>query len=283
LNLLNFDLRKALLWLAAALLPLVSMNMQSHPGDSTWFDRPFSFLAGGIQAAFFSFSDGVRGTTALYINLIDIKKESQALKAENNEMHSQLLVMDELQKENARLSGLLDFQSRTKMQMLAARVISRDLLTDHATVRINKGTHHGLKRGQAVISLNGVVGYVFRPEAFTSQVLLITDRYSVVDGIIARSRARGIVEGRGPDAAALHYVDKSEDIKKGDLVVTSGIDNIFPKGFPVAIVEEVENKPYSASLRVDLKPIVEANKLEEVFVITNAADDDLSNRVTMGH
>ena len=282
MNWFNFDLRKAILWLAAALLPLVSINMQPHPSNSGWFDKPFSFLAGSIQTGFFSFSDGVRGTTALYLNLIDIKKDNQRLKSDNDELKTQLLALEELQKENARLSSMLDFQAKTKMQMLAARVISRDLLTDHATIRLNKGTHHGLKAGQAVISLSGVVGYIFRPGAFTSQVLLVTDRYSVVDGIVARSRARGIVEGRGPEAASLRYVEKSDDIQKGDIVVTSGIDNIFPQGFPIATVEDVENKQYSAALRVDLKPVVDPNKLEEVFVITNAADEDLSARVTMG-
>jgi rod shape-determining protein MreC len=283
LNWFNFDLRKVVLWLAAALLPLVSMNMQQKPGaGSGWFDSPFSFLAGAIQTGFFSFSDGVRGTTALYLNLIDIKKDNQRLKSENDELKTQLLAMEELHKENSRLSALLEFQAKTKMQMIAARVISRDLLSDHATIRINKGTHQGLKAGQAVISLHGVVGYIFRPEAFTSQVLLVTDRYSVVDGLVARSRARGIVEGKGPDSCAFRYVEKSEDVEKGDLIVTSGIDNIFPKGFPVAIVEEVENKPYAASKRVDLKPMVDPNKLEEVFVITNAAEEDLTGRVTMG-
>lgn len=257
--------------------------MQQRPPGSPWFDQPFSFLAGSIQAGFFGFADGVRGTTALYLNLIDIKKESQRLKDENEELKTQLLAMEELQKENARLAVLLDFQAKTKMQMLGARVISRDLLSDHATIRINKGTHHGLKAGQAVISVTGVVGYVFRPDSFTSQILLITDRYAVVDGLVARSRARGIVEGRGPDSAAFRYVEKSEDIQKGDLIVTSGIDNIFPKGFPVAVVEDVENKMYAASLRVDLKPVVDPDKLEEVFVIINASEEDLSNRVTMGN
>ena len=283
MNWINFDLRKAILWLAAALLPLVSVNMQQKPAASGWFNRPFSFLAGAVQSGFFSFSDGVRGTTALYLNLIDIKKESQRLKAQNEELQTQLLAMDEVQKENSRLSGLLDFAAKSKMQMLAARVISRDLLSDHSTIRISKGTHHGLKAGQAVISLSGVVGYIYRPEAFTAQILLITDRYSVIDGIVARSRARGIVEGKGPDACSLRYIEKSEDIQKGDLIVTSGIDNIFPKGFPVATVEEVESKQYAAALRVDLKPIVDPNKLEEVFVITNAAEEDLSSRVTMGN
>ncbi len=279
MNWFNFDLRKAAAWLMAALLPLVSINMQQRPASQPWFDQPFSLMAGLVQDGFFSFSDGVRGTTALYLNLINIKRKNQQLVESNQSLQAQLLEMNELRQENDRLAKLLDFQAQTKMQMIAARVISRDLLTDHATIRLDKGTHHGLKAGQAVISTEGVVGYIFRPGAFTSQVLLITDRYSVIDGVVARSRARGIAEGKGPDALTFRYVDKSEDIQKGDLIVTSSIDNIFPKGFPVAVVEEVENKQYAASLRVELKPVVDPDKLEEVFVITNAAQEDLSARV----
>lgn len=255
--------------------------MQQHSPAETWLDEPFSLMAGSIQSAFFGFSDGVRGTTSLYLNLINIKKENADLKKENEILKAELQNKEELLHENARLSSLLDFQAKTKMELNPARVMSRDLLTDHATIRISKGTHHGLRAGQAVISREGVVGYVFRPGSFTSLVLLITDRYSVVDGVVARSRAKGIVEGKGPDLCALRYVEKSEDIQKGDLIVTSGLDNIFPKGFPIAIVDEVESKQFAASLRVDLKPVVDPSKLEEVFVIMNAAEEDMTDRVTM--
>jgi rod shape-determining protein MreC len=106
-------------------------------------------------------------------------------------------------------------------------------------------------------------------------VILITDRYSVVDGLIQRTRASGIVEGKGNSFCILKYVEKTEDVKVGDLVVTGGLDNIFPKGFPVAVVEKVERKNVSVSLTVELRPVVDAAKAEEVFVVTNAANIDL--------
>lgn len=262
-------------------LPLLSINMQQNPLSHGWYDKPFSFLASMTQTAFFSFSDGVRSNTQLYLNLINIKKDNLQLKSENNQLLARLEAQNELLKENERLNALLDFKNRTKMDLVAARVISKDLVSDHNTIQINKGTHHGLKQGQAVITVGGVVGYIFKPETFTSQILLVTDRYSVVDGVIARSRARGIVEGKNSSSCVLRYVEKSEDVQPGDLVVTSGLDNIFPKGFPVAVVEAVETKSYSVSLKVDLKPVVDPDKIEEVFVILNATNEDLSNRISM--
>jgi len=158
-------------------------------------------------------------------------------------------------------------------------VIGRDLAPDHNTIIINKGTRNGLKSGQAVITVQGVLGYVYRPEAFTANIMLITDSYSVVDGVVQRTRAHGIVEGKSPNLIQLKYVEKTEDVKKGDLVVTGGLDNIFPKGFPVAVVENVERKNFSVSLKVELKPVVDPYKVEEVFVVANAANADLSDRL----
>lgn len=275
MNFLNFDLKKLLSFLFILSLPLISINMQRNHLRQGWYDKPFTFLGSITQTGFFSFSDAIRSNTSLYLNLINIKKENLDLKSQNQELLARLETMGEMQKETERLNQLLDFKSRTKMELVAARVMSKDLVSDHKTLLINKGTQHGFKPGQAVITVGGAVGYIFRPEAWTSQVLLISDRYSVVDGIIARSRARGIVEGN-VTGAALRYVEKSEDVKVGDMVITSGLDNIFPKGFPVAMVEKVEDKSYSVSLKVDLRPVVDPDKVEEVFVILNAANEDLT-------
>lgn len=281
MNWFQVNLRK-LMWLSLGLLlPLLSLNMQRRPLENSWYDQPFQFLAGGLQNVFFGFADGIRGTTSEYMNLLNIKVENTRLHSENEELRTRLQLFEELQKENTRLSGLLDFKAKTKMELTAAKVISRDILSDHSTLRINKGTNHGLISGQAVLAVDGVVGYVYKPEAFTAHILLLTDRYAVVDGIVSRSRARGIVEGKSPTTSALRYVERSEDVKVGDLVVTSGLDNIFPKGFPIAVVESVDTKPSSVSLRVDLRPVVDPDKVEEVFVVINAANEDLTDRLAI--
>lgn len=274
MNFLNIDFKKAVLALILLSLPLVSIQTQKDPLRQGWHDKPFSFLAGLLQGGFFQFSDGVRGTTRLYLDLINIKKDNESLRAQNAILETQLLALEEMRNENARLNQLMDFQARTKMTLVAARIMSRDLMSDHNTIQINKGTHHGLKSGMAVISVDGVVGHIFKTEMWTSQVLLLTDRYSVVDGLIARSRARGIVEGKNSSLISLRYIEKSEDVQVGDLVVTSGLDNIFPKGFPIAKVESVEDRSYSVSLRVELSPVVNPNKIEEVFVIMDAKQFD---------
>lgn len=259
-------------------LPLISINMQQRPQESHWLTTPFSLLASGVSETFFGFSHGVKSTTSMYIDLINIKKDSEHLQSQNNELNSRLQKMNELLVENERLRGLLNFKGQTKMNLVGAQVIGRDLVIDHNTITINKGTTEGLKSGQAVITTEGVLGYIFKADALTSHVMLITDRYAVVDGIVQRTRAHGIVEGKSQNGCSLKYVEKTEDVKEGDLVVTGGLDNIFPKGFPVAIVESVERKTFSVSLKVDLRPVVDPSKVEEVFVVVDAAKEDFGDK-----
>jgi rod shape-determining protein MreC len=279
LNFFNIDLKKLVMIVIVLVLPLVSINMQQRPQESNWLSRPFSILASLAEETFFVFSSGVRGTTAMYLDLVNIKKTNRDLATTNNELLARMTEMTELKTENDRLKGLLDFRQSTKMDLATAQIISRDLLSDQKTVTINKGTKDGLKAGMAVITVDGVLGYIYRPEVMNSKVMLITDRYAVVDGVVQRTRAHGIVEGKSPTVCQLKYVEKTEDVKKGDLVVTGGLDNIFPKGFPVAVVESVERKNFSVSLKVDLKPVVDPFKVEEVFVVVNAANSDLSDRL----
>jgi rod shape-determining protein MreC len=278
LNFFNFDLKKIIMIGIVLALPLISINMQQRPQESNWLVKPFALLGSGVSQTFYGFSHGVTETTAMYVNLINIKKNSEQLQSANNELQARLEKMNELTNENDRLRGLLSFKEQTKMKLVAAQVIGRDLVIDHNTVTINKGTTDGLTAGQAVITTGGVLGYIFKPEPYTAHVMLITDRYAVVDGIVQRTRAHGIVEGKSQNGCTLKYVEKTEDVKEGDLVVTGGLDNIFPKGFPVAIVESVERKTFSVSLKVDLRPVVDPYKVEEVFVVTQASNEDFGNR-----
>lgn len=281
MNPFNFDVRKIILILLLLPLPLISINMEQKPFTSNWVSQPLVLLSTSVQELFYGFSAGIQGTTAMYLNLISIKKNSETLASKNKELEARLQQFSDLEVENGRLKSLLDFKQNTKMEMKSAQVIGLDLMTDHKTLSINKGTEDGLKTGQAVVSAQGVLGYVFRPSLKSSQVMLITDRYAVVDGIVQRTRARGIVEGKNSSACVLKYVERSEDVKEGDLVVTGGLDNIFPKGFPIAIVERVERKTFSVSLKVDLKPVADPYKVEEVFIIINAGQEDFGARFSV--
>ncbi|HEX4926218.1 MAG TPA: rod shape-determining protein MreC, partial [Bdellovibrionales bacterium] len=219
----------------------------------------------------------IRGTAALYLNLIDVKRNNRLLAKENAELRAKLGELTELKMENERLNRLLGFQQKAPMKLLAARVTGLDLLGDHATIRINRGEKEGLKKGMAVITLEGVVGYIFALEPHSSKILVLTDRYAVIDSIVQRSRARGIVEGKAIDRCRLKYLHRADDVKEGDLVVTSGLDNIFPKGFPIGVVVHVEKKNFGIDQKVDLQPVVDPSRLEEVFIVMHVNNEKIDD------
>ena len=254
--------------------------MEQKRSSTVWFAQPLSFTAEIFQSFFSSLSLGVRGTVSEYTNLLHIKSENTNLKNKMNEVTTRLRLFEENQIELERLKNLIDFQKNTKMRLIAAQVIGRDLLPDHKTITINKGTSHGLKNMQAVLTVSGAVGYIFRPEKFTSHIMLMTDRYSVVDALIQKTRSHGIVEGQGENSGVLQYVDRTDDVKAGDLIVTGGLDNIFPKGFPLGVVTNVERKTNSASLVIQIRPVIESEKIEEVFVVENAAGESFFEKPT---
>lgn len=269
MNFFTFDIRKVFAGILLVVLPLLAVNMQRNSEEELWFSKPFSWSAGLIQEAYQGFSSGVRGTTSQYLNLIDIKVQNKQLSDEIAKLKAELGSVTELKLENQRLNELLGFKQASPLTLIAARVVGKDLLPDHDTLTVDRGESHNVKKNMAVITNGGVVGYVFRVDHSTSQILLLTDRYAAIDAVVQRSRARGIVEGLNREHSRLNHLKRSDDVEVGDLVVTSGLLGIFPKGFPVGTVTDVERSKYGLSQKVELKPAIDPTNLEEVFIITS--------------
>ncbi|MCB0341923.1 MAG: rod shape-determining protein MreC [Pseudobdellovibrionaceae bacterium] len=270
------EIKKFVLTALVVSMSLIAVNMQQSVEDSPWYLRPFSVAAGLVQNAYSGFSSGVRGTAALYLNLVDIKKQNRELLKTNAKLTTELGDMTELRLENERLNDLLAFKKKTTMDLLAAKVIGRDLMPDHYSVTINRGTQHGVKKGMAAITVGGIVGYVIQPELLTAQILLLPDRYASVDAIVQRSRARGIVQGLSKDTCRMEYLQRGDDVVVGDLVVTSGLQNIFPKGYPVGTVTQVRKNRYGISQDVELQPAVNPFTIEELFIVLNTNNEDFT-------
>lgn len=253
-------------------LPLLSINVERNSDSTPWFLKPFSLITSSVQSAYSSFSSGIRGTTSLYLNLVGIKTRNRTLTDENARLRAKLGELEELRLENQRLYTMLDFRQKTTMKLLAAKVIGRDLIPDHSTVTINRGLKQGLAPHMAVITSGGAVGYVIQPERATSKILLLTDRYASIDAIVQRSRARGLIEGRNKNTSRLNlnYLQRRDNVQEGDLIVTSGLDNIFPKGFPIGTVTKVDRSRYGISPSVEVQPAIDPFNLEEVFIVINA-------------
>jgi rod shape-determining protein MreC len=214
-------------------------------------------------------SSGVNGLRRGWGNYVDLR----GMHAENEALRSRLAAADvQVQEQRALadrtrgLQRLLDLQQSIPLETAAAEIIASGATPDFQTVTINKGTSHRLDRDMAVVAPAGVVGRVVVPSARASKVQLLIDRNAAAGALIERSRAQGVVVGAGDDRLRMDYVSEVSDVVVGDVVVTSGIDGIFPKGFVIGRVETVD-KSGGAYRRILVRPAVDFSALEEVLVV----------------
>ena len=175
--------------------------------------------------------------------------------------------LTEVQIENERLEQLLNFKNEVEQQSLAARVIAHDLLFGtHSTIRVNRGQRDGVEINQSAITPLGAVGVVFRAEESFSDILLLTDNLSTIDAIVQRSRVRGVIVGKR-GSCAMQYLKRTDDVQNGDLIITTGLDNIFPKGIPIGHVIKVKKGSYGITQQVEVQPLINPHHLEEVLIM----------------
>ncbi len=272
MNIFPFDFKKLIIVIVLVAIPLVAINIKRKEEQLAWFLKPVFITSSFLQNIFTNFSLGVRDTTSLYLNLVDIRTDNRVLKEKLSELEATISQFKEVKNENDRLTSLLEFKKESPHTLLTARVIGHDILGQHSTLFIDKGSDDGVIPGQAVITPIGVVGSVLNTEKDFSQILTLTDRYSDIDAVIDRSRSRGILEGVSPTVCRLKYLQRTDDVQVGDIVLTTGLDHIFPKGFPIGKVTRVDKKDYGITQEVQVEPLVSTFDSEAVFVVIKAND-----------
>lgn len=246
-------------------LLLYSYNLR-HKTTTSFFERAVLSITAPFQIAFDEGIDAVTGVWRNYLWLVDVHRQNQLLKEENSELRSELRQRREVLLENERLRRLLAFVDRLDHAALPAQVIGEDVSPWGRTLIIDKGSGSGLHDGMPVVAADGVVGRIIKTGPESSRVLLITDASSAVATLIQRTRTRGIARGRG-DELTIEYVLTDSDIRVGDLLVTSGMGGVFPKGLPCGQVKTVKKDPYSLFQQVRAATTVDFSRLEEVMVI----------------
>lgn len=196
-----------------------------------------------------------------------LRDQVRFLRTELRERKREVARLTEVQLENERLRNLLAFRSTVAEEVVTARVIGADALGVSRSLAIDRGTLDGVRKGAAVLAPEGVVGQVLLAGRHASRLLLITDHNSGVDGIVQRSRAHGIVEGGLADQCGLKFVKRTERLEVGDLVVTSGMDGIFPKGLPIGRIAAIDRAGQGLFQSATVEPTVDFGRLEEVLVV----------------
>lgn len=230
-------------------------------------ERVFVEIISSTQSIFSTTLNGIKGFWSEYFYLVNLseenkrlKKEIESLKLENSRYREEIIEYRQLKK-------LLGFKKNIQYPGLVAMVIGRDPSGWFRSIIIDKGRKDGVRVNMPVLSSDGVVGRVVSVSRNYSQVLLITDQNGAVDCLAQRSRHRGILKGISSNCGRLDYVHKTADIKVGDILITSGLGGVFPKGIPVGRVIEVKEKPEEIFKYVKVKLFVDFTRLEQVLVI----------------
>ena len=199
--------------------------------------------------------------------LIQVREENAELRAQIADLRKENLRFRENLISSERFRRLHSFQASQEVQMASANVMHRDISSWFQSVIIDRGTEAGIQAGMPVVTDTGVVGVISGTASDASKVLLIIDPQSRVDAYVQRSRSRGSVRGTSIRGADFEYVPRGDDVRAGDLLLTSGMDLIYPKGLVIGEVRGVEREPHGLFHRADVVPSVDMQKLEEVFVV----------------
>ncbi|HEV7989169.1 MAG TPA: rod shape-determining protein MreC [Candidatus Binataceae bacterium] len=221
-----------------------------------------------FQSAAARLTEGGSGIIHDYVDLVGVQQENTRLRAELAREETQRARLAELEAETLHLSDMLELKQALALKSAAANVIGADASGLARTVVLEGGSGQGFEAGMPVLSTEGVVGKLIAVGPSSSRVLLINDHNSALDAFDQRSRIRGIVAGMVDDGLVMKYVDRSEDVKSGDTIVTSGLDGIFPRGLLVGEVTSVVREGPGLFLTVNLAPAADFRRLEQVLIVT---------------
>lgn len=229
-------------WLGAAASPVYAVVQT--PGQA------WSWLTG-------SFADRDR-----------LRIENTELSEQLREARVKLLQFDSLREENVRLRAVREASAGVGGRTMIAEIMRVDVDPFRHRVRINKGADDGVFKNQPVLDAFGIVGQVVQVDKYTSIVILISDSEHAIPVQVNRNGIRSIAVGAGDlDKLSLPYMTVESDVKTDDLLVSSGLDGIFPAGYPVARVSKVERNPADTFALVEAKPLAQLDRDREVLLL----------------
>ena len=265
--LLDLRQRSGYLFLAVTLgqILLISAQVNTKSGVPV-IERVTFGVFSEVQRVLSGGFSGIHGVWTGYIGLRHLKVENETLKRDLATAQVAVQEQRALADRTRSLERLLDLREGLQLKTVAAQIIGAAATPDFRTLTIDRGTRDGVRADMSVIAPAGVVGRLVVPSLRSAKVQLLIDRNAAAGAIIERTRAQGVVVGGGDDRLRMEYVSEVFDIVVGDVVVTSGIDGIYPKGFVIGQVESIERSGGSYK-RITIKPAVDFRSLEEVLVV----------------
>ncbi len=249
------------------LLHLMLLSLQIEDPGGTLLLRKWVLLA---EAPFLNASAAVSASVSSawrnYFWLRGARKENERLQDTLRQLSLQTNRLEELNQENLRLRKLVALKETLPFQTIAARVVSRTPKFMSNVVYLDRGAKDGVAVDDPVITAEGVVGRTIMVAYLSAQVQLITNADASTGGMVDRTRFPGVLRGSGDSTLDLNYIGNNEPINAGDMVLTSGLDGIYPKGLTVGKVID-SRKGNSVFRTIKVQPSADLLRLEEVSVV----------------
>ncbi len=265
---------RALIILIVLSLSIFTMSVRS--GDTgvlgllrsgfTTVATPFRAVGSAVTAPIYGLGNIFANLTADQATLSELRDENEALRQRNVELEEKALMAD-------RLAALMEIQSTYNLQSIAAKVISGSTDSWASTVTIDKGSAAGLAVGMPVLDGTGVIGQIISVAPNSSVVRLIYDENSSVPAMIQSNRAQGMLNGSASGGLTLDLVRSDLNAEVDNIVVTSGLGGVYPKGLPIGRITIVERNPGALYLEISVEAFARVQSLEEVLVITSLTDE----------
>jgi rod shape-determining protein MreC len=259
----NIVLVSAILLLS---LSLMTLNVKQEKG-TRFLDSIAGIIFSPAQIFFTHTIQSASDIINHYFFLVDVVRQNDQLRLEVKRLINEKNQFIEHLASQKRLAKLMAYEEDWKKRTLVASVIGRDATQWSKVVFINKGTQDGVTEHLALITDTGVIGQVIHAGINTSKVLLIVDSRSAVDALFQGSRVSGVVVGIGDDECQVKFVSNTADVKVGDLMISSGLGGIFPKGLIIGKVSQALKKKQGLFQEITLTPGSDLSHLEEVLVL----------------
>jgi rod shape-determining protein MreC len=256
-----------LVWLGLLVLLALFSTLTHRQRDYT---RAESSIVDGILPVFSIFNSlklSVLSGWHHYVYLVHTQGDNEHLKKQVAQLRSENNRLREQTQSEMRLRKVLQLRTQVGGPAQIAEVVGRGPSPFLQALFINKGRKDGLVRGMPVLQADGLVGRLEKTSDHHAQVILLNDPSFAVDCLSQRSRVRGVWSGHPDGFCQIKYVSRNDDIQTGDAIITSGLDELFPKGIILGRVKRVVSQVKGNFLFVEVSPLVNLGQLEEVLVI----------------
>jgi rod shape-determining protein MreC len=253
-------------WLLLLLFIIISLSLMTYQSNRKYF-LPLESLS-NVLNIFHEMKISLKDSfTSPFKGMLLREQENKSLKEELSGLLKEQQKWQETFLENKKLRELLALKEKEQGYVIAARVIARTVEQWSNTFILDKGLSDGIAKDMIAVTDKGLIGKISGVSHSYSHLLLLSDINFSAAARLQTSRAEGIISGTGFRKCRLKYVPYEEEVKKGDIVITSGLDLLFPPGIPIGFVSEVNKKNIGIFQEIEVIPFADNSKIEVVAII----------------